>query len=287
MSEKCGRGAGRAPRLPGPVLVWRKWFSPLAAEVWTAAWGARFGSRMIVTEEAHRSAVRVDVYPGGRGAAERLKSRFGGRVLRLGADVWWRPQEPRAMPLRIGRKLLVVATAAQAASWARRDRGRAVVWVPAGPAFGTGQHATTRMCLRALAEAWPFRSMLDAGCGSGILAIASAKLGAEGVEAFDSDASAVREARENIRRNGVRVAVRRMDLAALGRGCFDVVAANILSGPLVSHARALRGAVRPGGRLILSGIRPNQSAEVIRAFAGCRLLARRGSEGWVCLVLGR
>lgn len=274
-------------RGPRSVLVWRKWFSPVAAEVWVAAWAGRFGARMIVTEEVHRDRVRVDVYPRGKAAAARLKSRFGGRVLRLTTRAWWRPQELRTMPLRIGRRLLVVATEAQAAQWGRRHPRRAVVWVPARLAFGTGQHATTRMCLRALCEAWPFGSMLDAGCGSGILAIAAAKLGTARVEAFDSDPLAVRETRANARGNGVRFPVRRMDLASLGAGRFDVVAANILSGPLAACARRLRGAVRPGGRLILSGIRPNQAAEVIGAFAGCRLLERRGSEGWVCLVMER
>lgn len=284
MEERMVRASDRGLR---PVLVWRKWLSLVAAEVWVAGWGGRFGSRMILTEEAHRDRVRLDVYPRGEAEAERLKARFGGRVLRLTPRVWWRPQEPRAIPLRIGRRLLVVATEAQAAEWGRRYPRRSVIRVPAGLAFGTGQHATTRMCLHALGEAWPFESMLDAGCGSGILAIAAAKLGAGRVQAFDCDPAAVRETRANARGNGVRFPVRRMDLGSLGAGRFDVVAANILSGPLVACARRLRGAVRSGGRLILSGIRPNQAGEVIGAFTGCRLVVRRGSEGWVCLVMER
>lgn len=269
------------------MLVWRKWFTPLAADVWVAAWGRRFGQRMIVTQEVHRSTVRVDVYARGESGAARLKSRFGGRVLRLTPAVWWRPQVPRAMPLRIGRRLLVVATEKKAAEWRRRYPQRAVVSIPAGPAFGTGQHASTRMCLRALCDAWPFGSLLDAGCGAGILAIAGAKLGARRVQAFDCDPAAVRETRVNARRNGVRFLVRRMDLASLEANRFDVLAANILSGPLVAHAGRLRRSVRRGGRMILSGIRPNQEAEIVRAFVGCRLVGRRSSDGWVCLVMKR
>lgn len=269
------------------MLVWRKWLSPLAAEVWLEAWSGEFGDRLIVTREVHRSAVRVDVYPRGAADAGRLKRRLGGRVLRLGPAAWWRPQEPRAMPVRIGRRLLVVATPEQRSAWERRYPGRVVIQVPAGLAFGTGQHATTRMCLRALCEASPFGSMLDAGCGSGILAIAAAKLGAARVEAFDCDPEAVRVTRANARCNGVRFPVKRMDLGAPRAGRFDVVVANILSGPLVAHARRLCASARQGGRLILSGIRPNQADEVVRAFTGCRVLARRGSEGWVCLVMER
>ena len=281
------RKSVRGARRPRSVLVWRKWFLPLAAEVWVAAWGRRFGRRMIVTQEVHRSTVRLDVYPRGESEAARLKSQFGGRVLLLAPAAWWGPQVPRAMPLRIGRRLLVVATERQAEQWQRRYPRRAVFWIPSGLAFGTGQHATTRMCLRALCEAWPFGSMMDAGCGSGILAIAGMKLGARRVEAFDSDPAAVREAWANARRNGVRFPVRRMDLASLGARGFDVLVANILSGPLVVHAGRLRRSVRKGGRVILSGIRPNQEAEIVREFTGCRLLDRRCSEGWVCVVMGR
>ena len=268
----------------GTVVVWRRWFSPGDAEAWVARWRNRYGRRLTVTQEAHRSAVRVDVYPRGEAAAARMKSEFGGRVVHLKPDVWWRPQLPRATAIRAGR-VVVTATKDMAARWRRRHPGLAVIWIPAGLAFGTGQHGTTRSCLRALNEAWPFASLLDAGCGTGILAIAGAKLGATGVEAFDNDPAAVKATRENARRNDVRVRVRRMDLASLGAGHFEIIVANILSGPLAAHARRLCRAAKPGGRLILSGIRPNQEEEVLEAFAGCRLMAHHRSEGWSCLVL--
>lgn len=270
-------------RVAGTVIVWRRWFSPGDAEVWLARWRNRFGRRLIVTQEAHREVVRVDIYPRGEAAAARMKSRFGGRVLHLKPDVWWRPQLPRATPIRAGR-VVVTATKDMAARW-RRQPGLAVIWIPAGLAFGTGQHATTRLCLRALSEAWPFASLLDAGCGTGIVAVAGAKLGATEVEAFDNDPAAVKATRENARRNDVRIRVRRMDLASLGAGHFDVIVANILSGPLAAHARRLCRAAKPGGQLILSGIRPNQEEEVMEAFAGCGLIAHHRSEGWSCLAL--
>lgn len=267
-----------------PVVMWRKWYSAMAAGQWIAEHGLAFGQRLIVTEETHRRSVRVDVYPRGEAAALRLRSRFGGRVMRLKPEIWLRPQLPRRTAIRAGR-LAVLATRRQAQRFQKLHRHIAVICIPTGLAFGTGQHATTKMCLRALSEAWPFDSLLDAGCGTGVLGIAAAKLGVRRVRAFDIDRIAVREARKNAISNGVRIEVRREDLGSFGAGRFDVVVGNILSAPLVAGARRVSGALKPGGLLILSGIRPNQAAEVIGAFSNCRTIARHGSDGWICLVL--
>ncbi len=264
--------------------------NPAVAEVWAAAFAPEFPSRFTVTREDHRSQARLDIYPRDAREAAALKRRFGGRVLRLAPDVWWRPQEARDYPLRIGRRLLVAATPAQRDAAAKRFPGRVVILIPQGIAFGTGQHATTRLCLRALAGALAERSgtatVLDAGCGSGILGIAAAKLGAQRVLAFDSDPAAVRVAVENASANGVDAVLRaRKGRLGGGRvsGRYSVVVANIFALPLIANARWLVDRAAPGGRLVLSGLRQTQEAEVERAFRGLRPAARRRSDGWSCL----
>ncbi len=159
-----------------------------------------------------------------------------------------------------------------------------------GLSFGTGLHGTTRACLRLL-DAWQRRaaqgSVLDVGCGSGILAIAAAKLGFPRVLAFDADPEAVRIARANAARNGVagRVRVVRAGLADFrAPRPFRVVAANLLADPLVAHAGRLMALVSrtaPSG-LILSGILDGQYEGVARVFArgGFHETRRIRIAGW-------
>jgi len=159
--------------------------------------------------------------------------------------------------------------------------GHEVVWLDPGMAFGTGNHETTRLCVErlvALAEAGEAagRSLIDAGCGSGILAISAARLGFGPVAAFDNDPDAVRIAGENAALNEVadRISLHEGDLQTgfLGRR-WDVVVANILANVLVAHADELVAAVRPGGLLVLSGILAGE-AEAVRA------RFREAAPGW-------
>ncbi|MBI1906434.1 MAG: 50S ribosomal protein L11 methyltransferase [Rhodocyclales bacterium] len=154
-----------------------------------------------------------------------------------------------------------------------------------GMAFGTGSHPTTRLCLEWLcAEVAPQRSqsVLDYGCGSGILGIAAAKLGAAEVLGVDIDDKALESARYNASRNGVDLRLQH-SRKSLDR-CFDVVVANILTNPLCVLAPLLSARVANGGRLVLSGVLESQTDQVIAAYAPFLTLTTGATrEGWARL----
>ncbi|NBT74720.1 MAG: 50S ribosomal protein L11 methyltransferase [Betaproteobacteria bacterium] len=171
-------------------------------------------------------------------------------------------------------------------------RPRIGLSIDPGMAFGTGAHATTQLCLEAILQALDrtqVHSMLDMGTGSGILAIAAAKLGVREVVGLDIDPIAVSTARDNAERNGVCSDQLRFDSAqSVPPRCFDLVVANILAQPLRLLAPMLWSLVRPGGGLVLSGILSRQADLLIEAYCQSQparpTLARLGErEGWVCL----
>ena len=151
--------------------------------------------------------------------------------------------------------------------------GHAALWLDPGLAFGTGNHETTRLCIERLVELASRRGpprVVDAGCGSGILALSAALLGCGEVAAFDNDPEAVRISRGNADLNGMagRVNFFAADLAdGLAGRRADIVVANIQADVLVREARALVGAVAPGGTLVLSGILAVECAGVRAAFS--------------------
>lgn len=153
-----------------------------------------------------------------------------------------------------------------------------------GMAFGTGSHPTTRLCLEWLeAQVKPGCSLLDYGCGSGILAIAGARLGAATVDGVDIDPQAVEAARLNAERNQVQATF--VDSAQALEGRYDLVVANILSNPLRLLAPALCAHVRSGGRLALSGILSSQAEEIMAIYAPWIALTLAGCrDDWVCLA---
>ena len=192
---------------------------------------------------------------------------------------------------------LVVVGSERARALEKKAAGtRAVLLIPAGMAFGTGDHATTATCLRFLADVsdelagqpW---EMLDLGTGSGILALAARLLGARRAEAGDFDPHAVRTAKENARLNAIKgVAVRKLDVREWQpQRTWNVVAANLFSDLLMEVAPKIAAAVAPGGRLVFSGILRAQEAEVIAAFrrAGLRVdgVVRKGK--WVSGLASR
>lgn len=227
-------------------------------------------------------------------------------VARLADDDWVRRSQSQFEPIEIGERLWIVP------SWREPPRPDAVVLrLDPGLAFGTGSHPSTRLALRFLERALrdgrrpdPARerggtagaekarrplsgtssapSVLDYGCGSGILAIAAAKLGAGKVDATDLDPQALDATASNARRNDVDVRV--VAPHALPAGDYDVVVANILANPLIELAARLVRRTRPGGRLALSGILETQAREVIDAYAPDMLLSvAETDEGWALL----
>ncbi len=169
--------------------------------------------------------------------------------------------------------------------------GQKVITLDPGMSFGTGQHATTKFCLKAIdafaAEASKPLSMLDAGCGSGILCISAQKLGCKPVAAFDIDPDATAIALENAEINGIGKALLPIDTASLeafdSRGMrYDIVAANILSSALIAGKAKLLSLCKPGGRLILAGILEKEYANVRTEFEtmGCKELFAETEKEW-------
>ncbi len=164
-----------------------------------------------------------------------------------------------------------------------------------GLSFGTGQHATTRFCLGEIVRSRPHsktsdsakRSFLDMGTGSGILAIAAAKLGYSPVEAFDFDPDCVRIARENAALNQLesRVTIHQQDVTRLptkAKTRFNVVCANLIYDLLIAEAERIASRLQPGGVLILAGILSSQFAEVQSAYesVGLRLMRSKSEKEW-------
>lgn len=192
---------------------------------------------------------------------------------------------------RFGERIVVVP------SWRAFDPrpGDVVLHLDPGMAFGTGQHETTRMCLEALESLIrPGARVLDAGCGSGILAIAAAALGAVEVAAIDVDDVCVRVTGENAARNGL---ADRIDVGAGRLGGtwplasppagFDVVVANIIAPVIIEAAPMLAGVLAmPGGTLVVSGIIAAREAETVLALAsaGLRITEVRAMADWRCII---
>lgn len=168
--------------------------------------------------------------------------------------------------------------------------GRRTIVLNPGMSFGTGQHATTRFCLAAIDDFVSSRaeraSFLDAGCGSGILAIAACKLGCGPVRAFDIDPDAIPIARENARENGIPDSDLELRTSSLldypNADRFDFAAANILSGALIQGADRLLSLVKPGGVLILAGILASEYPVVESCFekCGCKELSSASEQEW-------
>ena len=191
---------------------------------------------------------------------------------------WVRETQSQFDPIRISERLWVVP------SWHTPPEPPAtVVSLDPGVAFGTGSHPTTRLCLRRLERhVHGGETILDYGCGSGILAIAAIKLGAARAAGVDIDPAAVRAAEENAGRN--RVACEVSDgRSPLGFEA-DILVANILANPLKVLAPLLAGYTRAGGRIILSGILEHQQEEIEACYAQWfHFEAPDREEGWVCL----
>ena len=192
---------------------------------------------------------------------------------------WVQLTQSQFDPIRVSERLWIVP------SWHETPDPAAVnLILDPGMAFGTGSHPTTRLCLEWLERnVSPGCRLLDYGCGSGILAIAAARLGAGSVAGVDIDPQAVDAARANAERNGVTGLF--ADSAQPVAGEYDLVVANILSNPLRVLAPAICAHVRSGGRLALSGILREQADEIIAIYAQwLPMQVADVREDWVCLA---
>ena len=195
---------------------------------------------------------------------------------------WVRLTQSQFDPIHIGKNIWVVPSWHQAP-----DPAALVLELDPGLAFGTGSHPTTRLCMEWLEMHAPRgQSVLDYGCGSGILAIVASKLGAARVAGVDIDPQAIESARHNSERNGCRIDYYLPhEFTGTSPQLFDVVVANILSGPLQLMAPMLCRQLAPGGQLLLSGVLAEQAEQVIAAYAPFLALAiQQELDGWVALA---
>jgi ribosomal protein L11 methyltransferase len=251
----------------------------------------------IIEEDEARGIWRIDAFPTSDEEAAALVAHLGGwgeltvSAEKLADAAWLAMALSGLPPVRAGRFFI----------YGVHDRGRAPpnavnLRIEAGAAFGTGHHGTTVGCLRAydaLLKRRGFRKVLDVGAGTGVLAIAAARTGSKVTVGTDIDPVSVRIARENaavnhaasrfVRANGLH------HRAVAAAAPYDLVFANILARPLVFLAQDIKGALKPGGVAILSGLLRSQARFVLAAYAsrGFRLERRLGRDAWATLVLRR
>lgn len=244
--------------------------------------------RHAIVEVPGRKFPLIEMFCGTRREAGALVTAFGGSITK------WRELLDSVVsrkPLVVGSRLIIIDAETSACC----PPSRKVLVIPAGLAFGTGDHATTAMCLRLLErisrsmpDGWRF---LDLGTGTGVLALAARGFGAKEVVGVDNDPRAVRTAKENTRRNHISRAHFFTGDALLPcvASTFDVIAANVFSELIVEGLSTWKKHLRRGGRFILSGILPNQLEEVAHAIAarGLRLdeVKRRGK--WSAILATR
>jgi len=272
-------------------LAWRK----LCAAKWVDSWQERLHwigwERLAITQLSGSQRARLEVYDLTEAEARILKKEFGGEIRNLSrSSADWAKSIAQRKPISIRGRLLITNSEPPS------DKPGNLIFIPAGLAFGTGEHATTAGCLRLLCDIIPRDpppwSLLDVGTGTGILAIAAARLGAKQADAIDWDATAVQTAKQNCRLNGCSklVRVRQDDILKIQRlGSYDVVTANLYSDLLNQAAPRLVNATRSKGFLIVSGILREQLSEVIDSLQRLDLdiIERRTRGKWSVLLARR
>ncbi|HVY63203.1 MAG TPA: 50S ribosomal protein L11 methyltransferase [Gammaproteobacteria bacterium] len=229
-----------------------------------------------------RAVFHADVELGGVG--ELLRSSCAARNVRIAGlhDADWQGAIRQAFKARpFGRRIWLAP-----ADDTQVPEGRTGIRLHMGLAFGTGEHPTTALCLEWLdANVRAGATIVDYGCGSGVLAIAAIALGASHAWATDNDPQALEATRANAELNGVADRLVVLAPEAMPPVATDIVAANILAGPLIALAPRLAAHARPGGALVLSGLLTTQADAVKRAYEPyCTDFAQATEQGWVCLA---
>jgi len=247
----------------------------------------RFGSSLAIIGRPGTERVTLEISCPTGPAANKLMREFGGRVEKLRPG-WLQgfAKQTQGKPLHIGPRLIVLSAPMQ------RTTAAQTIVIPAEAAFGTGHHATTAMCLRLLEritrKVQPGWRMLDAGTGSGILALAGSCFGAGQVLAVDNDPLACATAKRNARVNSARhIEFSTGDIFQQRlSGKFAIITANLLSEIVIEALPTWSRHLAPGGHLILSGVLRSQETAVVRALRRHRFIAskirRRGK--WIALL---
>ncbi|NDG71180.1 MAG: methyltransferase domain-containing protein [Proteobacteria bacterium] len=265
---------------PMAMYRWTRLSTQRMEEDWYAKLSHIDPEHLVMLTQPESSALKIQVF-GDRKMVEQLVCEFGGKMIHLSPEVWT-GGKARA-PLSIRGRLRVHSD--DATFRASENTGHDI-FIPAGMAFGTGDHATTATCLRLLCDIIPnlpsgWRA-LDAGTGTGILAIAAEKLGASAVEAFDFDPVCIRVSKENAKANRCRkIAFSVADSRRVGAfQKADVILANLYSELLIASAPGLAKKLKPSGHFIFSGVLVSQAAEVSAALEkyglGTPRLIKRG-----------
>jgi ribosomal protein L11 methyltransferase len=268
------------------MLVWRK----LSSEKWVDSWRERLAflgpERLVITQIPNRRRMRLEIFDITSDESEVLRRHLGGEVRDFNHSDADRVQSfflKKSISIR-GR-LRIVNVEPSGGSDAN------TIYIPANLAFGTGEHSTTAGCLRLLVDIAPRSgdwNFLDAGTGTGILAIAACKLGASQVLAFDVDATAVRIARSNASINRIRdLRITRADvLKHRTEESFDIIAANLYSDLFCSAAPNLWPAMKPTGRIIISGVMRDQVEPVVKVIGHMKgqIESMRVRGKWVTLL---
>ncbi len=217
---------------------------------------------------------------------DEVRSRFveaGHEVLfteAVGDRVWEREWLTRFHPMQFGQRLWVCPSGREV-----NASDAVILQLDPGLAFGTGTHATTRLCLEWLeGNLVPGQVVLDFGCGSGILGIAALLLGAERVHGIDNDPQALVATLDNATRNQVQHRLQISMPEPLTTASFDIVVANILAQPLIDLAEQLMATLKPGGHVLLSGIMVSQREWVKAAYESFEFVAEGELDGWVSLA---
>jgi len=245
--------------------------TPTAVDLWPVC---RLSALFAQDADVGNALARVSVALGATVPAHAIAA--------IADDDWVRQTQQQFQPICVAPNLWIVP------SWCEPVDAKAInLRLDPGLAFGTGSHPTTLMCLRWLAlHVSGGETVLDYGCGSGILAIAAAKLGARAVDGIDVDTQAITASRDNAKRNDVAA---RFDLPEAFKATrYDVVVANILANPLQLLAPLLASHVRAGGHVVLSGILEPQAAAVAAAYERWFTIdVWNIEEGWVALAGSR
>ena len=257
-------------------------WSKLSSKKWEDAWEERFYGNVnaVIQEVKGGKSIRVQVYCETEAEAMAIKEQFGGSVREVKSATWAEPQDLTKKPLLIRDQLVLTQTVEsdELAALKEQYADRAVLNIPAEMAFGTGDHPTTSNCLRTLAdfakkqkEAW---TMVDAGCGTGVIAMAAYALGAEQVEAFDFDPKAVEVTEKNLALNEAQEVKAYVEdvFNWSPQEPFDFVAANLFSTILQKAFPILKAALKPEGTIVISGILATQWEETEAAAKQAGLL---------------